>query len=111
MMHGFGRPHNGKHLYTMMGGSANAVNDLLMNAIDSGSDLPKGTVLCLRRMKGADGCHITLYIPQQEVAALNEFLIVFPWAFLSGSNRQLRGIFTSFPKEKYTVTAAISQGC
>ena len=96
MMHGFSGIHNGKQFYTTMGGNANAVNDLLMGAIESGSDLQKGAVLWLPRVKGANGRRIALCILQREVAALNEFLIVLPWASLSGSKRQLRGILRHF---------------
>ena len=100
-VNGFSGAHSGRHLYNMMGGHVNGVDYLYMKALQSDSDWSKGTVLCLPSAEADDSGHITLHVPQREVAVLNEALDRLPWAFLSWStHRGLRDILVAFSKER-----------
>jgi hypothetical protein len=85
----------------MMGGHANGVDYLFLKALQSDSDCSKGTVLYQPSAEDGDGRHITLHVPEREVAVLNEALDRLLWASLSWStHRGLRDILLAFSKEK-----------
>jgi hypothetical protein len=97
---GFGGAHSGRHLYNMIGGNVNEVDFLLMKAAVSERQLSEDIVLHLPSTNG-EIRGVTLYVPQEEAAVLNETLDKLPWTFISWSiHRGLRDILTAFSKDR-----------
>lgn len=84
----------------MIGGNVNEIDFLLMKAAVSERQLSEDIVLHLPSTNG-EIRGVTLYVPQEEAAILNETLDKLPWTFISWSiHRGLRDILTAFSKDR-----------